>query len=509
VSGLRAARRSEPGNEATLGSFPLLRRERIWSGADFTWVNVSLAIATWAFLVGGSTALLVGFQQGVAAMLIGNAIGLCFMVLASVVASQRYGVEQYTILKPVFGVVGVGILVFTVILITEMGWSSLLSIMVGRAVTQVSNQALGTDFGPESAMVTVFGLLAILAAWGILSRGPVAIGRFNRYIAPGLVVVTAALMVFLVINTSWDALLTAAPLAPFEDDRLNFMLAVEFNAGVGVSWYPVMGSLARLTNRPRAALWPAYGGLLVATLVAQVVGMAAALTLGDSDPTVWMLPFGGPVLGAAILLFIAFANITSTSSIVYSTVLAIRQASGSLLSRVPWKWLGAAFFLLPAVLTFFPGFMYERFMVFVTLSGAFLSAMCGAIIADYFLLRRQRISLPDLYRTGSASAYHFRGGVNWAGMAAVIAGAAFYLAIYNPVTLETHPVFSSITASLPAALVGGMVHYVLAVLLYRRRGTGGYGLNGAWSDLADAAPSYPPGDASTAAPIPAPKEPTP
>lgn len=461
-------------NTASLGSLPLLRNERIWNATDFTGVNVALAIATWAFLVGGFTALLVGFQQGIAAMIIGNAIGLCFMVLASVVSSQRYGIEQYTLLRPVFGLVGVGVLVFTVILITEMGWSSLLAIMVGRAVTQVSNSAFSTDFGPESLLVTFFALLAIAVSWWILSRGPVTIGRFNKYIAPGLLIVTLFLMVYLVLNTSVDTLFTAAPLAPFEDDQLNFMLAVEFNAGVGVSWYPVMGSLARLTRSPRAALWPAYGGLLVATLIAQIVGMAAALTLGDSDPTVWMMPFGGPVLGAFILIFIAFANVTSTSSIVYSTVLAIRQASGRLLSRVRWAWLCAGFFVLPALLAFFPGFMYDKFMLFVTLSGAFLSAMCGAIIVDYFVLRRQRVSLRDLYRPGRASAYHFHGGVNWAGILAVIVGAAFYLWIYNPITLETHPLFSYTTASLPAAIVGGMVYFGLATLLYKRRGIGDF-----------------------------------
>ncbi|MFP3361294.1 hypothetical protein R0K17_28715, partial [Planococcus sp. SIMBA_143] len=78
---------------------------------------------------------------------------------------------------------------------------------------------------------------------------------------------------------------------------------MEFNVGVGVSWYPVMGSLARMTVSRKAAVWPAFGGLLVATLIAQIVGMGAALTLGDSDPTLWMVPFGGPLLGGAVLLF--------------------------------------------------------------------------------------------------------------------------------------------------------------------------------------------------------------
>ncbi|UOW01868.1 cytosine permease [Agrococcus sp. SCSIO52902] len=456
-------------SEHVFGTFPLLKKERTWSALDFTWVNTALAIATWAFLVGGSTALLVGFQDGIAAMIIGNAIGLCFMVLASVVASQRWGSEQYLLLRGAFGVVGVGALVFTVILITEMGWSSLLAVMAGRATSQVVSTMAGTDLGQYGPVVTIGGLIAIAIAWWVLSRGPVTIGRFNAIIAPGLAVITVVMMVFLVINTSWDALFAASPIAPFDDATLNFMVAVEFNVGVGVSWYPVMGSLARMTRSRKAAVWPAYGGLLIATLVAQIVGMAAALTLGDSDPTVWMVPFGGAVLGVAVLIFIAFANITSMSSIVYSTILAIRQSSGGLLARVPWKVLTASFFILPAIMTFFPQFMYEQFMIFVSVSGAFLTAVCGIALADYFVLRKQRIDLREMHLGQQGTLYAYPAGINWAGIIALVAGAAFYLWLYNPITLETQAVFSVITASLPAAIVAALVYLGLSAVLHRGR----------------------------------------
>ncbi|HRO30744.1 cytosine permease [Citricoccus sp.] len=465
----RESAEQELDRESSYGTFPLLKHERTWSGWDFTWVNTALAIATWAFLVGGSTALLVGFQQGVAAMIIGNAIGLCFMVLASVVASQRYGSEQYTLLRGAFGVVGVGILVFTVILVTEMGWSALLAIMAGRAASQVASTVSGVELDQYGPAVVVGALLAILLAWFVLSRGPVTIGKFNKWIAPGLAVITVVMFGFLVVNTSWGALLDAAPLAPFDDATLNFMVAVEFNVGVGVSWYPVMGSLARMTVSRKAAVWPAYGGLLVATLIAQMVGMGAALTLGDSDPTLWMVPFGGPVLGVAVLVFIAFANITSMSSIIYSTILAIRQSSGRLLARIPWTVLTASFFVLPAILSFFPQFMYEQFMVFVSVSGAFLTAVCGVAVADYFFLRRQRMDLRELHLAQHGQLYAYPGGVNGAGMLGLVAGAAFYLWLYNPITLDTQPVFSVITASFPAALVAAVVYLLATALIHRGR----------------------------------------
>ncbi|SFO78255.1 nucleobase:cation symporter-1, NCS1 family [Geodermatophilus dictyosporus] len=468
------AAHEDVSREATFGSLPVTRDERVWNFADFTWVNVGLAIATWAFLVGGATASLVGFADGLLAMVIGNAIGVVIMLLASVVASQRYGVEQYTVLRSVFGFGGVALIVFTVILFTEMGWSSLLSVMFGRAVSQVSNEALGTSIDPSGLAVTAFALVAIVAAWVILAKGPLTIRFFNRIVAPGLAVLTVGMLVLVFTETSWSQLVDAAPLAPFEDEGLNFALAVEFNLGVGFSWWPVMGSLARLTTTPRAAMWPAFIGLFGATILAQAVGMAAALTLGDSDPTVWMVPLGGAWLGALALVFVAFANLTSLASIVYSTCLALRQAGGHLLTRVPWPWLCAGFFVLPGVLAFFPGLLYDQFLLFVTWTGAFLAAICGTVIADYFVLRRQRIDLRGLYGHAAASPYHFTGGFNVAALLSTGLGALTYVLLYNPQTLETRPAFDLLTASVPAVVVAAVAHLLLTALLVRRAGRGGY-----------------------------------
>jgi len=67
---------SESQEPAGLGksgtqSLPLLESERIWGPTDFSAVNIGLAIATWAFLIGGTTALMVGAKQGIAAIIIG------------------------------------------------------------------------------------------------------------------------------------------------------------------------------------------------------------------------------------------------------------------------------------------------------------------------------------------------------------------------------------------------------------------------------------------------------
>ena len=462
----------------TFGSLPVLKNERVWGFGDFTWVNISLAIATWAFLVGGATALMVGFGQGIIAMLIGNVAGVIIMLLATTVMSSRYGVEQYTLLRSIFGFGGVALMFFTIIIFTEVGWSALLGAMFGRASAQVSNEVFGTAIDPNSILVTVFALICIFAAWALVAKGPVTIRAFNRIVAPGLTLVILGLIIFLFTQTTWTDLMAAPPLAPFDDPRLNFALAVEFNLGVGFSWWPIMGSLGRLTKSPRASLWPAFIGLAIVTVIAQLVGMASALTLGDWDPTVWMVSAGGAVLGVAALLFIAFANITSLASIVYSNTLALRQASGKFFATTRWEVLAGIFLVPAAIVSFFPGLLYDQFLLFVTLTGAFLSAVCGTVIADYYILRKQRVNLKALYAHGKQSAYHYHAGFNLAAVLSSAAGTATYLSLYNPMTFETQEFFPWLTASIPAVVVALVVHLALTPLFNSKSsGRGGYALS--------------------------------
>ena len=64
--------------------------------------------------------------------------------------------------------------------------------------------------------------------------------------------------------------------------------------------------------------------------------------------------------------------------------------------------------------------------------------------------------------------------MNYAAFAAVAAGALTYSLLLNPVSYEPSAVFRYTTASLPAFVVAGVVHYVLTSLVVRRRGLGGY-----------------------------------
>src|SRR3990167_130347 len=88
---------------AERGDLPLLPAERLWGFAEFTFANSALAIATWAFLIGGAVGLFVGVREGIAAIIIGNVFGVILTSLATTVMAGRYGTEQFVSLRSQFG----------------------------------------------------------------------------------------------------------------------------------------------------------------------------------------------------------------------------------------------------------------------------------------------------------------------------------------------------------------------------------------------------------------------
>jgi nucleobase:cation symporter-1, NCS1 family len=460
--------------DAALSELPSLRHERLWGFWSFTSVNVGLAIATWAFLGGGTLALFVGAETAIAATVIGNLIGVVLVALTTCVPSAKYGLEQYTALRTVFGSNGIRALVLVLFPLAAAGWNAILAIMFGRAVVNVCNGVLGTEFGGSGAVVIGAALVALVASWLLLVKGPVSIEWVNKIVAPALAVMSLVMLGVILLEHSWSELTTAQPLAPFADPQLNWMIAIELSLGVGFSWWTIMGNLARLTTTQRVAFWPNLLGLFLATVVASSVGTFAALVLGDADPTVWMVPLAGVVLGVLALTFVGFANLTSMVGQTYSGSLAVRRAGGAPARRLSWPVLAALLFAPAAVVVFWPAALYDNYFKFLAWISLILAPLCAVYFVDFFLLRARSLDVRALYEPEGSSRYSYWHGVNPFAFVAVAAGGLVYYLLLNPVTFEAASVFSYTSASVPAFLVTGTLHYLFTRCVVVPAGKGGY-----------------------------------
>ncbi|RJG13496.1 thiamine permease [Pseudomonas cavernicola] len=461
--------------EAERGDTPLLPSERMWGFWEFTYANSALAIATWAFLIGGATALFVGPMEGIAAIVIGNILGVLLATFSTCVPCGKYGTEQFTFLRSMFGSNGSRLVYVLAVVFLTMGWLAVLGLMFGRSIDGLAGLVAEHQTDPNGWLVLASGFVAILLTGFVVAKGPTSIKVFNTIVAPALVIIMGVMLYMILSKHSFAELMAMPALdAPFADKRVNFMIAVEVNMAAGFSWWPYVGNLARLSKNERTAFWPNIIGIFGAASLGEVVGLLAAAALGNSDPTVWMTHIGGIAFGVIALGFVAFANVTSMINILYTSIVGLRQLAGKKLREMNWELLVLLFCVVPALIVCFAPGIYDGFFIFLVWTSALNSALAGIGIADYFFLRRQRMNLRHLYAPEQQSPYRYWKGFNPIALVALAVGFGIYVLVFNPQTLANTTLFTFVTASLPSCLLAGVVHYVLTRVLAERMGWGAY-----------------------------------
>jgi NCS1 family nucleobase:cation symporter-1 len=90
--------------------------------------------------------------------------------------------------------------------------------------------------------------------------------------------------------------------------------------------------------------------------------------------------------------------------------------------------------------------------------GALLGPLYGIMVTDYYLVRRGRVNLPELYSESPEGAYHYRGGVNLRAVAAFIPASLIAILLALVPAFETLSQFSWFFG----AGLGGLIHYAMA-----------------------------------------------
>ncbi len=126
-----------PVDDALAQTLPLTYTERRWRFLDVLSVESGLAIATWAFLFGGTTAQYVGFRDGVLTMLAGNTIGVVILLLALVLPSAKWGTEFFVHQRSVYGPVGALGFVLVVVVALVFAWAAILATMIGKSAVEI------------------------------------------------------------------------------------------------------------------------------------------------------------------------------------------------------------------------------------------------------------------------------------------------------------------------------------------------------------------------------------
>ncbi|MGB6968442.1 MAG: cytosine permease [Methyloceanibacter sp.] len=451
--------------------WPLTTQDRHWTQWQLFVVLLVAASATWCYVIGEYVGYYLNLKMGFAAMTAGAMIGMLLVALAVVPVATRYGVDSIAAATPQFGSRG---WIFTVFLqyASIVGWNSLLLIFFGKSVAQLLTILGVTTADSAGIVVRLSTALACVAVFLVLLRGATGLERVAKVLF-FFIVGIGAWMAWLLLTQQADAIAAAKPAYASGSLQWDYVTGVEIGIVSLLSWWPYIGAMVRESPNAHTATLPAMLGMGLPVPLLSLVGLAAILALEVSDPSAWMVQLGGTTYGIIALMFVIAANLGTTFAGVYATGIGLRQVPG--LSKLPWSVI-ILMGLVPvfAVGMFIPDLFFSNFGTFLAFIGVFFAPLCAIQIVDYFFLRGQRINIRGVYERGEGSPYYYWGGFNPAAIIGMAAGFGTYLYLLNPVSYASHTPYEYVTASLPTALVGGLVYLVVTLLVVKPAGKGDY-----------------------------------
>ena len=404
---------------------PTPPERRTWSTYNIAalWIGMSVVITTYT-LASGLMQQGMNWWQAMVTILLGNTIVLVPMVL-NAHAGTKYGISFPVLCRASFGVRGAN-LPALLRAIVACGWFGIQTWIGGLALDALVRAAWpGWADVPAGTAITfgVFWLIQVL----VILKGTEGIKVLESWSAP-LLLAGGAILLYWAIRAGGGLGHLLA-----ESDRLRggeahfwtlFPAALTASIGYWATLSLNIPDFTRYAKSQRSQMLGQALGL-PATMTAfafigVVVTSATIVLFGEAiwDPVVlidriggtWVIVFAALVILAAQLTTNMAANVVSPSNDFSNlSPKRISYVAGGLITAVigivmmPWKLYSDA-----------AAYIFTWLLGYSSLMGA----LGGILIADYWVLRRQRLLLGDLYR--EQGAYTYRRGVNPRAVAAFV-----------------------------------------------------------------------------------------
>lgn len=412
-----------PAGQRTLGPAAFFF---IWAGAGISLAEV---------LAGGFLAP-AGLLVGIMANLLGHLLGNTLLALGGVVGTD-HGIPSMVSVRPSFGVRG-SYLAAVLNVIQLVGWTAVMLVVAAKSLNALSLQLFG--FSGYLTWVAVIG--AATTAWAWAGREG---WRWLEPVVSGLLLALSLYVGYRILSTGGLSGLQAVN----EGGGMSFGYATDLVIAMPLSWLPLVADYSRFGRSVAGSFFGSWTGYFVSSFLMYALGLGAALATGTADIVGILTGLG---MGAAALFIVAFSTLTTAFLDVYSTAVSTQNLFPHLRER---HLILAAGVMGTLVAAFFPIERYESFLLFI---GGVFVPLFGIVLSDYFLLRRRKLLVQELFRPGGA--YWYVRGVNPVAMLAWVVGAVTYYAC-------TRTGFW-MGASIPSLAVAGLI-YVLGMVRWASR----------------------------------------
>jgi nucleobase:cation symporter-1, NCS1 family len=395
---------SRPLDDAALANAdlaPTSVAERTWSTYHMAslWVGLSVCIPTYmlaASLVGAG----MNWWQAILTIMLGNLI-VCVPMVLIAHAGTRFGIPFPVLARASFGTLGSNVPAL-LRAVVACGWFGIQTWIGGQAIYTMLRVAL-PGYEPPYALAAGFLAFWLLNIF-VVVRGSNAIRALEAWAAPFLLLSGLALL--------WWAASQAGGFGPIFDRPSRFATTGEFLVVFVPSLTAMVGfwatlalnipDLSRYARDQRAQVWGQFLGLPTTMTLFAFIGVAvtsaSGVIFGEPiwDPVQLLSRLESPALVLVALGALLVATLTTN---VAANVVApangfanlwparIDFARGGIITGLigiaimPWRLLESG----------------DRYLNWLIAYSAFLGPVAGVFIADYWFVRRARLSLPDLY----------------------------------------------------------------------------------------------------------------
>ncbi len=422
-----------PISQAQLEASPLYNEDlapvttRTWTTYNYAalWVSMSVNILTYmlaaSFIQGG-----MDWKQAVLTVFLGNTIVLAPMLLNSH-PGAKYGIPFPVLARASFGVMGANVAAILRALVA-CGWFGIQTWIGGEAI-----DVLLRTLWPAWGSVLHHTGICFLTFWAINFAVVVAgIGciKFLQGIsAPILLLVGVALLGWAYVKAGGFGPMLSTP-AKFTNtaDLLKFLIPA-LNGTVGF-WATVSLNIPDFTRFAKDKRGQAIGQAIALPLtmtlysfVGIAVTSATMVIYGTAiwDPVQLLARFQSPI--AVVISLLAVLLATLNVNIGANVVSPANDFSNLWPKKISFK--------IGGVITCFVGIAMmpwklladHRTFIFGWLGGyaAILGPVAGIMICDYYVVRRRKLMVNDLYLRGGA--YEYSAGYNWKCIGALVVGS--------------------------------------------------------------------------------------
>lgn len=318
------------------------------------WFGAAVSIAE---ILTGTLFAPLGFEKGIAAIIIGHIIGCILLYFAGLIGAKTERSSMETV-KISFGQKG-SLLFSSLNVLQLVGWTAVMIVSGASAANAIVN------IGGIWVWSIVTGALIIL--WCLIGIKNLKI--VNIIAMGGLFILTIIL----------SSVIFGGDMTTLASDGLSFGNAIELSIAMPLSWLPLISDYTRNAKKKKVTAFTCAAVYFFASCWMYIIGMGAAILTGESDIAKIMMSAG---LGLMGIMIIIFSTVTTTFLDVYSAGVS----SVSISKKINEKWAAIIISIIGTLLAIFAPI--SKFEGFLYLISSVFAPMIAIQITDVFILKK-------------------------------------------------------------------------------------------------------------------------